>query len=66
MQDRYFAAKRVYPSERGLHFEFATEAEAKEFYEDGKSRGIISNELQGNVVLKPFKKKLASVKKQAM
>ncbi len=63
---RYFAVKRVYPSEKGLHFEFTTEVEAKEFYEDGRSRGIISNELSGNTVLKPFKKKPGAVKNQAI
>lgn len=57
MQDKYFPVKRVYPSEKGLHFEFASEAEAKEFYEDGRARGITSNELDGLTVIKRFKKK---------
>ncbi len=35
-----FAAKRVYPSEQGLHFELYTEAEAQAAYKDAKSRGI--------------------------
>ena len=57
MQGKYFPIKRVYPSEKGLHFEFATETEAQEFYEDGRSRGITSNELHGAIVIKRFKRK---------
>ena len=57
MKTSQFIAKRVYPSERGIHIEFATEAEAKECYEDSLSRGITSNELDGNVVIKRFPKK---------
>jgi hypothetical protein len=65
MQDKYFAAKRVYPSEKGIHMVFASEDEAKEFYEDGRSRGIISNELNGVEVIKCFRKKPALEKEQA-
>ncbi len=61
LQGKYFPIKRVYPSEKGLHFEFATEAEAQEFYEDGRSRGITSNELHGAIVIKRFKKKSIDV-----
>lgn len=50
-----FIAKRIYPSEQGLHMEFATVAEAKAFYEDGLSRGITNNELNGITVTKKFK-----------
>lgn len=52
----YFVAKRVYPTIGGLHLEFATEAEAKAFYEDSKARGVNSNQLDGTTVIKPFKK----------
>jgi hypothetical protein len=34
-----FQALKVYPSEQGLHIEFVSEAEAKAFYEQGKSTG---------------------------
>lgn len=61
MQRKYFPVKRVYPSDKGLHFEFATEAKAKEFYEDSRSRGITSNELDGVTVIKRFKKKSIDV-----
>lgn len=48
MQNSYqFTAKRVYPSERGLDLEFAT-------HEEGKSRGITSNELDGLTIIKTF------------
>lgn len=56
MKTSQFIAKRVYPSDKGLHLEFATEAEAKAFYEDSLSRGINSNELDGLTVIKTFKK----------
>lgn len=61
MQVKRFTAKRIYPSDKGLHFEFATEAEAKEFYENGRSRGITSNELDGVTVIKKFLKKSIDV-----
>lgn len=50
-----FIAKRIYPSDQGLHMEFATLEEAKAFYEDGLSRGISNNELCGVTVVKKFK-----------
>lgn len=50
-----FIAKRIYPSAEGLYMEFATEAEAKAFYEDSLSRGITNNELNGITVIKKFK-----------
>lgn len=57
IQGKYFVAKRVYPSEKGIHIEFETEAEAKECYEHSLSRGITSNELHGAIVIKRFKNK---------
>lgn len=66
MEPKSFLAKRVYPSEKGIHVEFATEAEARACYEDSLSRGITSNELDGNVMTKRFpKKKPAPVEGQA-
>lgn len=56
MKTSQFIVKRVYPSDKGLHLEFATEAEAKAFYENSFSRGINSNELDGITVIKTFKK----------
>jgi hypothetical protein len=56
MKTSQFIAKRIYLSDKGLHLEFATEAEAKAFYEDGLSRGINSNKLDGLTVIKTFKK----------
>lgn len=58
MKAKGFAAKRVYPSEKGIHIEFATEAEARECYEDSLRRGITSNELDGLTVTKRFEKKI--------
>ena len=56
MQKSYnFVARRIYPSDKGLHMEFATESEAKAFYEDGLSRGITNNEICGLTVIKKFK-----------
>jgi hypothetical protein len=56
MQKSYnFIAKRIYSSDKGLHMEFATEVEAKAFYEDGLSRGITNNEICGLTVIKKFK-----------
>lgn len=49
-----FAAKRVYPSEQGLHFEHYTEAEAQAAYEDAKSRGINNIELDGVILTWKF------------
>ncbi len=51
------AAKKVYPSDRGLHLEFETTEQALAFYQDGSSRGI-SYEIEGVTVIKPFKAKL--------
>ncbi|OKH10824.1 hypothetical protein NIES593_22765 [Hydrococcus rivularis NIES-593] len=34
-----FSAKRVYPTEKGLHIEFATSSEAAEFYQQGIELG---------------------------
>lgn len=53
---RCHVAKRVYPSEKGLHMEFSSPEFAMAFYEDGSSRGI-TYELEGNTVIKPFKLK---------
>ena len=63
MKTSQFIAKRVYPSDKGIHIEFATEVEAKECYEDSLSRGITSNELDGNVVIKRFPKKNPALEK---
>lgn len=66
MKAKGFTAKRVFVSEKGIHIEFASAREAKECYEDSLSRGITSNELDGNVVIKrPPKKKPALEKEQA-
>ena len=55
MQHDYgFVAKRVYPSEKGLHIEFNSEEEAQAFCRDGRSRGITNHELDGNTVIKKF------------
>ena len=56
MQVKYFVAKRVYPSEKGIHIEFATVEEARICYEDSLRRGITSNELDGLTITKKFKK----------
>jgi hypothetical protein len=56
MQVKRFTAKRVYPSEKGIHLVFATTEEASVFYEDSLQRGITSNELDGVTVIKRFKK----------
>lgn len=53
---QYHAAKRVYPSPRGLHLEFETHDQAIAFYQDGTSRGI-TYEMEGDTVIKPFKTK---------
>jgi hypothetical protein len=50
-------AKKVYPSDRGLHLEFETTEQALAFYQDGSSRGILY-EIEGVTVIKPFKTKL--------
>jgi hypothetical protein len=47
-------AMRVYPSDKGIHLEFETREQALAFYEDGKSRGISSNEIHGSTVIKKF------------
>jgi hypothetical protein len=52
----YYAAKQVYPTEKGLHFEFSNPELAETFFKDGTRRGI-TYELEGNTVIKPFKKK---------
>jgi hypothetical protein len=49
-------AKKVYPSDRGLHLEFATYEQALAFYQDGSSRGI-SYEMEGATIIKLFKAK---------
>jgi hypothetical protein len=49
-------AKKVYPSDRGLHLEFETHEQALAFYRDGSSRGI-SYQIEGMTVIKPFKAK---------
>ncbi len=49
MPNSGFAAKRVYPSEQGLHIECYTEAEAQAAYEDAKNRGINNVEVDGCV-----------------
>jgi hypothetical protein len=49
-------AKKIYPSDRGLHLEFETIEQALAFYQDGSSRGI-SYEIEGFTVIKPFKVK---------
>lgn len=41
---------RFYPNDRGLHFEFATEGEAIEFYEDGMALGDRQLQRRGNTV----------------
>lgn len=58
MEIKGFAAKRVYPSNKGIHIEFATVEEARVCYEDSLRRGITSNELDGLTVIKKFKKKI--------
>lgn len=63
MEPKYYSIKRVYPSDRGLHLEFATIEEAEAFFKDGRSRGIASNELEGNVVIKRFPKKKPALEK---
>ena len=66
MEPKYYSIKQAHPTNRGICLEFATTEEAKEFFEDGKSRGITSNKLEGNVVIKQFpKKKPAFEKEQA-
>jgi hypothetical protein len=45
-------AIRVFPSDQGIYLEFETKEQALAFYDDGKNRGITSNELQGNTVIK--------------
>jgi hypothetical protein len=52
----YHVAKRVYPSEKGIHMEFGSPELAKEFFNDGSSRGI-GYELDNCTVIKPFKVK---------
>jgi hypothetical protein len=49
-------AKKIYPSDRGLHLEFETHEQALAFYQDGSSRGI-SYEMEGDTIIKPFKAK---------
>jgi hypothetical protein len=49
-------AKKVYPSDRGLHLEFETHEQALAFYRDGSSRGI-SYQIEEMTVIKPFKAK---------
>lgn len=49
-----FAAKRVYPSEQGLHFEHYTEADAQAAYTDAKSRGINNVEIDGLILTWKF------------
>lgn len=48
-----FAAKRVYPSEQGLHIEHYTETEAQAAYVDAKSKGM-NVELNGLVMTWKF------------
>lgn len=57
MEPKYYSIERVHASDRGLHLKFSTIEEAKAFFEDGRSRGITSNKLEGNVVIKRFPKK---------
>ena len=65
MEPKCYSIKEVYPSERGLHLVFPTIEEAEAFFADGRSRGITSNEIEGNVVIKRFpKKKPALIKEQ--
>lgn len=52
-------AIRIYPSDKGIHLEFETKEQALAFYEDGKSRGITSNEIHGSMVIKKFLNKKA-------
>ncbi len=46
-----FGAKRVYPSEQGLHIECYTEAQAQAAYADATSKGISNIELDGLVLI---------------
>jgi len=45
---------RFYPSNKGIHLEFETRDQAIAFYEDGRNRGITSNEIHGSTVIKRF------------
>lgn len=53
MIQKEFGAKRVYPSEEGLHFELYTEAEAIDAYNDAKNRNV-SVELNGLILTWKF------------
>lgn len=56
-----FAAKRVYPSDCGLHIEHYTETEAQAAYADAKSRGINNVELDGLVLIWKFPNRKANI-----
>jgi hypothetical protein len=58
-QQGYYAARQVYPTDKGLHFEFSSPEHAMNFFKDGTERGI-SYELDGCTVIKPFKVKRQS------
>jgi hypothetical protein len=53
MTQKEFGAKRVYPSEEGLHFELYTQAEAQAAYDDAKNRNV-SVELNGLILTWKF------------
>ena len=55
-----FRPIRIFPSSRGLHFEFATREEAQAFYQRGLELGGCHDELVGSMVIARSRNKTKS------